>query len=298
MKPSRFIDEASSPAEQVIALAASVEARPLGAGGWDEVLSRAVLARPSNAGLVPLFLLSVALGVGLVLLFQPAPVTRVAPVVHATAESRWSSVSAEEVRLESGRLSVTTPSATPLRVRTPDAVLEVTRSRFLAEVVAGSTTLWVEEGEVVLRAGDVVRVVKAGESITWPPIVAIPAPLSVPAPAIDSPCASLAPAEIRPCLLREASGASLEAQAALYELGSFDVQHGQLDSGLGSWRESLTRFPDGVLEPEVRLAMLIALVKARRYSESLEAARNFEAQCAGDPRVGDVQSLRRALEAQ
>ena len=296
MKPPRFSEAATSAGEKVIALAASVESAPLRAGGWDEVMARAVTAQPSNTKLVPLFLLSVAAGAALVLLVRPMSVAAPAvSVVNATAGSRWSSVSPQEVTLQSGRLSVTTPSGAPLHVRTPDAELEVTRSRFLAEVVPAGTSVWVEEGEVVLRAGGVTRVVRAGQSLTWPPILVIPAPLLEAAPAPDSRCASLSGAEIRACLRREASGASLEAQAALYELGNFEVKHGQLDAGLQVWRESLDRFPRGVLEPEVRLSLLVAMVKAHRFSEARLAAQEFEAYCSDDPRALDVRALRRAL---
>lgn len=208
--------------------------------------------------------------------------------------SRWSADSPQEVTLQSGRLSVTTPSAAPLRVRTPDAELEVTRCRFLAEVVSTGTSVWVEEGEVVLRSGGVVRVIRAGESITWPPNLVIPAPLLEASPASDSHCA-LSGAETRTCLRGEASGTSLAAQAALYELGNLEVKEGQLDAGLEVWRESLARFPRGVLEPEVRVSLLIAMVRARRFSEARLAAQDFEAHCSGDPRIVDVRVLQRAL---
>ena len=295
MKPPRFSEGATSPGERVIALAASVESAPLSTRGWDVVMARAVTARPTNLKLVSLFMLSAAAGAALVLLAQPTPVTPVVSVVHATAGSRWSSTSPQEVTLQSGRLSVTIPSGAPLRIRTPDAELEVSRSRFLAEVVTNGTSVWVEEGEVVLRAGGVVRVIHAGESITWPPNLVIPAPLLEAAPASDSHCAALAGAEIRTCLRSEASGASLAAQVALYELGNFEVKQGQLDAGLEVWRESLARCPRGVLEPEVRLSLLIAMVKARRFSDARLAAQDFEAHCSGDPRIVDVRALQRAL---
>lgn len=93
----------------------------------------------------------------------------------------------------------------------------------------------------------------------------------------------------------EAKGDSLRAQAALYELGSVEVQEGELEAGLRSWRASLTRFPQGVLHPEVRLAVLIELIKARRFTDAREAARDFESSCPGDPRAADVEALRQRL---
>lgn len=293
--PRRLIDEAKTPAERVIAQAASVSPHPMGMDGWDDVMALAVTRRQGIARLVPAFILSFALGMGLVLLQRPAPVVPLGTVAHATPETRWSSPAPDEVVLQAGRLSVTTPSGFPLRIRTPDAVLDVTRSRFLAEVVSGGTTVWVEEGEVVLRAGEIVRIVRAGQSLVWPPAPVIPAPLLVVAPAIDSRCATSSAEARRACLQAEARGDALEAQAALYELGNFEAKQGELDAALRAWRESLERFPQGVLQPEVRLAMLIELVKARRFEAAREAARDFEAHCQNDPRVGDVESLRRGL---
>lgn len=295
--PRRLIDEANTPAERVIAQAASVAPQPLRADGWDELMSRAVTAPHRPARLVPMFILSFAVGLGLVLLRRPEPPPQrpVATVVLVSADARWSSTAPEEVVLQAGRLSVTSPSGAPLRVRTPDAVLEVSRSRFLAEVTSGGTMIRVEEGEVVLRANGVRRVVRAGESLLWPPAPVIPGPLLELAPAAESHCANLPPDARRECLQREAADSSLGAQAALYELGLFQAEQGELEAGLRAWRESLERFPEGVLHPEVRLALLIELVKARRFAEAREVARDFETHCAGDPRRPDVESLRRAL---
>jgi hypothetical protein len=293
--PRRLIDEAKTPAERVIAAAASVAPQPMRSDGWDDVMALAVTRQQSVTRLVPAFVLSVALGIALVMLSRPVPVAPTGTIAHASAGTRWSSVAPDEVVLQSGRLSVATPSGAPLRVRTPDAVLDVTRCSFLAEVVAGGTTIWVEQGELILRANDTVRVVHAGESLTWPPSPEIPGPLLQLPPATDSRCATLAPGPRRACLQTEAAGSSLEAQAALYELGTFETSQGQLDAGLRAWRESLDRFPEGVLHPEVRLALLIELVKARRFADARDAARDFETHCAGDPRLGDVKSLQRGL---
>lgn len=292
----RFADKATTEAERTIAQAASVAPHRLKADGWDDVMVRAVTSSPNRAALLPAFFLSFALGVATVLMLKPVQPAPPATVAHATAGTRWSSKTADEVVLESGRLSVTTPSGAPLRVRTPHCELEVTRSRFLAEVLPGGTTLWVEEGEAVLRSNGTTRVVSAGQSLTWPPAPVIPTPLLALAPPLESRCASRTPLETRACLRNEAAGASLEAQAALYELGSFEVEQGALDDGLHAWRESLERFPKGVLHPEVRLALLISLVKARRFSEASAAASDFETNCAGDPRAADVKALRRQLE--
>lgn len=295
--PRRLIDEANDRADQVIARAASVAPQPMRADGWDDVMAAALTRGPNTARLVPAFLFSFLLGVAVVLLLRPQREAAVIPanVTYATAGSRWSTVAPDEVALESGRLFVTTPSGAPLRVRTPHAVLEVTRSRFLAEVVAGETRVQVEEGEVVLRSGGVTRSVRAGDSLTWPPLVAIPEQLLEAAPAPGSRCGSLALGERQECLRLEAADDSLQSQAALYELGSFEAKQGELEAGLRTWRESLARFPEGVLHPEVRLAVLIELIRARRFADAREAALDFEAHCTGDPRRGDVEALRSQL---
>ena len=293
--PRRLLDEAHTRSEEVIARAASVPAQPLRPDGWDDVMALALTRRPSATRLVPAFLISFLLGGWLVLLLRPPRPVPATPtnIAYATPGSRWSSLGPDEVSLQSGRLFVTSPSGAPLRIRTPDAVLEVTHSRFLAEVVAGGTMVQVEEGEVVLRAGNVTRTVRGGESLTWPPAPMIPKELLEAAPASTSGCEG--PGARRECLQREAAGESLQAQAALFELGNFEARQGELEASLRVWRESLSRFPEGVLHPEVRLALLIELVKARRFSDARAAALEFEANCAGDPRRGEVESLRHQL---
>jgi hypothetical protein len=51
-----------------------------------------------------------------------------------------------------------------------------------------------------------------------------------------------------------------------------------------------------VLEPEVRLAVLVELVRARKTDEAVAEAKAFEAAFPTDARADDVRSLRRSLE--
>ena len=98
--PTRLIDEAKTPAEQQIALAASVEAWPLRPDGWDDLMARAVLARPPVTRLIPAFVLSFMCGVGLVVALRPVQQPPLpGTVVLATAGSRWSSPAPNEVTL-------------------------------------------------------------------------------------------------------------------------------------------------------------------------------------------------------
>ena len=186
-------------------------------------------------------------------------------------------------------------SAALVRIETPHAVLEVSQSRFLAEVITSGTSIVVEEGQVVLRAGASTRVVRAGESILWPPSPQIPvALLAAPAPT-EARCAATPAGELRGCLEAEAATSSLDAQAAIYELGVLEAKSGRSELAIAAWEQSLRRFPEGVLHPEVRLALLVELVRARRFSEAEAIARGFEATCAGDPRRAEVATLRARL---
>jgi hypothetical protein len=295
-QPTRLLESATSPAEQVIALAAAVPPRPLARNDWDAVLERAVTARPSALRHVPAFALSLAIGVVLVLALRPAPPPPAprAPELIATADARWSHVAPGEVSLQAGRLAVSKPGDAPIRVQTPDAVLETVRSRFLAEVTSNGTTVVVEEGEVVVRTRDAQHVVHAGESFTWPPPPVIPTPLLGAPTATGSRCTP--GAEQLACLRAEAAGTGLDAQAASYELGALQLKSGDRPGALATWQRALERFPDGVLEPETRIAVLVELVRARRYADAVAAARAFESAFPNDPRAADVSALRAALE--
>ncbi|MFO0599026.1 MAG: hypothetical protein U0228_27200 [Myxococcaceae bacterium] len=176
--------------------------------------------------------------------------------------------------------------------------LETGHSRFLAEVTASGTTVLVEEGEVVVRSRGTSQTVKAGASVTVrAAAAAIPEPLLTPA-ASSSRCNSMPQGTERlSCLEAESAGAGLDAQAAIYELGVERAHAGNRDGALAAWRDSLARFAGGVLEPEVRIALMIELTQARRDADAIAAARDFEARFPDDARVGDVRSLRERLEA-
>lgn len=295
---SPLVKTAGTEAERQVALAASVPPRVIDHASWDDLVARAGLRRSGDARLVPAFVLAMAAGVALVLLMQ-RPVPRSAPEpgveLVASAAAKWSQSPSGAVVLSAGRLSLARASEVPVRIETPHVVIEAQRSRFLAEVVRSGTSLVVEEGEVVLRSGSMTRVVRAGESLIWPPAPLIPARLlEAPAPA-EARCTASPAGARRDCLEAEAATSSLDAQAALYELGVLEMKSGRLDGAVEAWRQSLRRFPDGVLHPEVRLALLIALVRARRFAEAEVTAREFEAACPGDPRRAEVGTLRPLL---
>lgn len=283
-------------AARLVTLAAQVPPAPVDLSSWDAVVRGAERSR--DLRLVPAFAASLVAGVLLVLWLWPTPVPTSAtpepPVLVASANAAWAQEASGAVRLDAGRLSVQRATGAKLVLVTPHATLEASRSRFLAEVTAGGTTLVVHEGEVVLRAKDTTRVVKAGETLVWPPGPSIPAPLTT--VATTAPVCDAATGDRLECLRAEAKGDGLLAQAALYELGVLEAKQGHRADALAAWTTSLARFPDGVLHPEVRLALLVELTKARRFTEAVAVAEAFEQACATDPRLADVQALRRSLE--
>lgn len=291
--------ESQDEASRLVGLAASIEAAPVDLSTWDDVV-RATKQR-RDWRLVPAFAASLAAGIVLVLWLKPVPNVVLtpapeAPVLVASANATWQQQPSGVVRLDSGRLSVQRATSGRVVLETPHATLDATRARFLAEVTAGGTTLIVQEGEVVLRTKTETRVVKAGETLVWPPTPSIPAPLSAVAAPSTSVCDEATGSRLD-CLRVEAQGDGLTAQAALYELGVLELKQGNASDALAAWTTSLARFPEGVLHPEVRLALLVELTKARRFTEAVVVARAFEVSCSADPRLAHVQALRRSLEA-
>ncbi len=295
--PSRLIESAQTPAERLIAEAASVEPRPLERNSWQAVTERALTQRPSPLRLVPAFALSAVAGVVLVLAVRPS--VEVAPkpqpaAMTMSANARWALLSAEEVSLDSGRLRVVRANGSRLRIRMPDAVVESVNARFLAELINGVSSVQVEEGEVVIRTGEGSKTLKAGEVLRWRAAPVIPSTL-VAAPAVEGSCQGLVGDPQRACLEAEARGASLDAQAALYELALLEARAGRSAQAIEAFRQSLERFPAGVLDPEARVALTLELVKLARYAEAQQAARDFIRLYPADARVPDVEALERSL---
>lgn len=292
--PRRLLEAPQTAADEVVALAASVPARALEAGGWEHVTARALLRGPSGLRLLPAFAVSTLAGVLLVLAVRP--LVRSTPDVVAAPETRWAKVSSDEVSLEAGRLTVRPQRGRGVRVKTPHVTIEASSSKFLAEVTRAGTTVLVEEGDVLVRAFGLERRVAAGASFTWPVPVEIPVALQVEAPAEATTCQG-SPQLIRHCLEAEAQGASLSAEAAAYELGALEVRSGDLDAAERAWRDSLARFPDGVLAPEVTLSLALELVRAGRLDDATQGLRQFLARWPADPRGDDVMALLRSIEA-
>ncbi len=264
MNPQRLKDSAQTPAEQIVATAAQVTPQPV-SNEWAEVLKDA--ARPSRSGAWWSLLLVPA---AVALLWVPS--RTVEREVRPDENARWVETAPGEVSLQSGRLAVT--AAANIKVTTPELSLHSQNARFLAEVTENGTTIWVEEGEVVARTRTGQRTVKAGESTTWPPERT--APIEAPPPPI-------------------AGDDALEVQSSMYERGLAAAKRGEHEAALAAWRESLTRFPDGVLHPEVRLALFRELLRTRRFNDAREVGQGFVRECSDDPRRSEVERILKQL---
>lgn len=281
----RWSDDPTSAAQKLVALSAEIAPRPVdAAAGWRAVLVAS--AKPHRDWRrVPAFLASVALGAALVLLLRPAAAN--GPQIVAVDGARWE-LHPGEVVLSSGKVTVASSAVTLV---TPHLRAQLFHGRVATDVTQQQTFLFVEEGEVVLRSG--VRLAK-GASFGWPPEPEISARLLAQAPAA-SVCESAGPSQLAACLELESAGDGLQAQAALYELGAFRARSQLPALALEVWERSLERFPEGVLHPEVRLAIILELTRQHRFDEAERAAQQFERTCADDPRRADVAKLRASL---
>lgn len=254
--------------------------------GWDAVLLRATSRRSSRSSLVLAGLVSMLVGV----VATSAVLRAREPVVRASSGTQWAQRTDGAVQLQAGRVEMTRP--TSVRIESPQVTIWARECRFAAEVITEGTRVTVFEGTALVRsgAGDE-RTLGPGEEALWPAAPVISPALALHAePTPGLPCSDAA------CMQRTAGGAGLEAELALFELGRQQALAGEAEQALLTWRRSLTRFPGGVFEPEVRLSLLVTLTQARRFGEAVEVARAFEAGQPGDPRLDDVRALRQQLE--
>jgi hypothetical protein len=276
-------------AAELVKQVAEVPARAMDvARGWDSVLERATQPRPGPWLLAALAVLVAVVG-------SVALHRRSEPSVVASSGAKWETRIDGSVQLQVGRVQTSRP--VDLRLETPHVSILARSCVFAAEVAADGTRVTVSEGEAWVKAGsDAEQVLRAGESRLWPATPPIPALLDQPPPAPSPWCADLEPGRRSECLSGVAQGNGLEAQVALFELARLQVGAGEGGAAVETWRTSLARFPQGVLAPEARLAVLVALTQQRRFDEAVQAAREFEQTSADDPRRPDVTALRRQLE--
>lgn len=297
--PKRLAEAPATPSDHVVARAASVEPRALKPGGWSEVMKQAS-RKPSRAlPLIAVSAASVVTGVGLAVLATDVPepsapvVAKVAPEIQPESGAVWTRDSGDELRLTTGRLQVNRDSARPLTLTASDDVtIQTSRARFLADVTEDGVTVFVQDGEVQVRTPRGLTTVRAGETFAWPPEPEIPSQLMSEQTEAESDCG-----EQTACLeVGAASADELEAEVSLFELGLVRAKQGDREGALSAWRDSLSRFPDGALHPEVRLALLRELIRARRFGAASTVAREFERACSDDPRRAQVEALRTSLK--
>ncbi len=255
---------------------ATIPARPVHAGDWEDVLHRA--ARPDRSwpalALVAVaMLIAVAAGLG----WQRYQ----APTLSPSREAKVAVKDDGAVALSWGRLEV--KSRTPARLVTPHVVSVTAVGRVAAEVDSHSTFVEVFEGSASVRTDSETIELHAGESRRWPNAPALPASLRVSEAVMPGACDERPKSEQAGCWLKESRGDGLSAQVALYRRGAL--------------AESLRRFPAGVLHPEIRLGLLRQWIERNQLEAALREAIDFEQACPDDPRLDVVRALRRTLES-
>jgi len=238
---------------------------------------------------------------------KPVPPPQPEPELDVAAESPkdavaaagaiWSEPAPGTLKLERGRVEVK-PHAEAYTVTTPEVSVVATNARYAADVTEAGTVLRVLEGEVEVFSYATKQqvILRAGEERSFATF-APPSALDVVPPEVSSPaCARHSLDQRVACLTLEGKGQGMKAQAALYEAAYLQSRAGRPAAAETLLRESLRRFPSGVLHPEVRLALIKALEAQHERPQAAAVAREFLEVCPDDPRVVDVQNFLRALE--
>ena len=216
--------------------------------------------------------------------------------VVAAAGAVWSVPVEGTLKVERGHVEVSRPEQ--YTVTTPEVSLVAGGARYAADVTEAGTVVRVFEGEVEVfaLATRAQLTLRAGEERSFA-AYAPPSALDVVPPEVSNPACARHSLEQRvACLATEGKGVGLRAQAALYEVAYLQARAGRAAGAELTLRESLRRFPHGVLHPEVRLALMKALVAQKRHSDAAEVGREFLAACPDDPRAPDLEAFLRMLE--
>ncbi|MFO0598857.1 MAG: hypothetical protein U0228_26355 [Myxococcaceae bacterium] len=229
---------------------------------------------------------------------KPVPAPHPAPPAEVAAwasndGTRWARLE-HGVRLEGGRLEHPSSDA-PSRLESRAVVL-VSAGRFAAEVTEAGTDVVVYEGTVVASIGGKDVSLQAGTHrfFAVPPSVAALEPQAF---GQGDPSCGKSTLEARlTCLDERARGTGLSAEAALYERAWLLAGAGHLSEARAALRDSLSRFPHGAFEPEVRVAMLRVAMADDDVDGAQAAAKAFLAECPDDPRSKDVASWLSTLE--
>jgi hypothetical protein len=296
-KDVRPSDPAEARAAELVEHASKVTPRQVDVGtGWDNIIDRAM--RTPKGRPVPLAAVAIAallLVGGFQLVVRQGVVGNFAPRVVASQGAQWHREGDGALILSLGRIEISRPHGQVV-LHTPHVTVVAVNARFLADTTTSATRIEVYEGEVIVRHDDSGVVVRPGESRLWPDAPEVPTALQPPATPPET-CTEQEGPDRRTCLWQQVDRQGLVAQAALYELGLFELKEGDGRAAANAWKRSLDRFPEGVLAPEVRLSLLGELVREKRFSEAAAVARDFEKASADDPRAKDVAKFRAELES-
>jgi tetratricopeptide (TPR) repeat protein len=171
---------------------------------------------------------------------------------------------------------------------------------------AAPIELWVDEGRVaVTRGGRTLSVVEAGghwgdqaarEVVTAPASRAhnaAPPPVSPRARCSElAERASTAPQAVT-CYLAQSREDGVAAETALYEAGRLRRDAlGDSAGALEVFQQYRTRFPRGMLRPEVDLSIVELLPKVNRHREALDEIGRLLAEGRGEERAAELHVLR------
>jgi hypothetical protein len=295
-KDARPDDPAEQRAAELVELAAKVPPRQVDVGtGWDAIIDRAMRTPRGRPLPLSAFAIAALLVVGgLQFVVRQGTVGNFAPRVVASQGAQWHREGDGALILTLGRLEISRPKGQVI-LHSPHVTVIAVNARFLADTTSAATRIEVYEGEVIVRHEDSGVVVQPGDSRIWPDAPAMPQAL-VPPSMPPERCADELGIQRRACLWQQIEMPGLVAQAALFELGVFELKEGNDKMAEVAWKKSLERFPEGVLAPEVRLSLLGELHKQKRFTEAAEMAREFEKASPEDPRTPELAKFRAQLE--
>jgi hypothetical protein len=230
-----------------------------------------------------------------------------APAPHvftASPGAQWTQGRAGVTRLEAGHFEAKASPQQPQKLQTPEVSIAATTARFAMDVTEQGTTVAVFEGTAEISTAHMHATLHAGQTRHFgadaPAVPREVVPLAVEPVALDqgSPaCVHAGSLEAQlACLAAQAKGNDLKAQAALFEQGNLEAQAHRSAGAAETYRASLTRFPDGVLAPEVTLALMRLLASEQQYDGAIEAGSGFLKSWPDDPRCEDVKGFVSRLE--
>jgi hypothetical protein len=225
-------------------------------------------------------------------------------VFTASPGAQWTKGRAGVTRLEAGHFEANASPQQPQKLQTPEVTIAATSARFAMDVTEQGTTVAVFEGTAEISTAHMHATLHAGQTRHFgadePAVPREVVPLAIEPVALDqgSPaCVHAGSLEAQlACLAAQAKGSDLKAQAALYEQGNLEAQAHRSAGAAETYRASLKRFPDGVLAPEVTLALMRLLASEQEYDGAIEAGRGFLKTWADDPRCEDVKGFVSRLE--